>query len=169
MVAYYRRCLTLIADLEETEGVFAGVKPKGMLRLEVQGTLARHFMLPGLPAFLAQYPDIEINMSESDRWVDVVREGVDCVLRFGNLADTDLIARRVVMLDRLTCAAPGYLDRFGTPTDPTALEGHRMIGLRSLTTGNQQPLEFVIGDARHAVMLPTAISVTGPESYLATA
>ena len=53
----------------------AGREPKGLLRVEVHGTLARHFLLPGLPGFLAQYPDIEISMSEGERWVDVIREG----------------------------------------------------------------------------------------------
>jgi DNA-binding transcriptional LysR family regulator len=167
--AYYRRCLNLIADLEDAEGAFAGTKPKGLLRLEVQGTLARHFMLPGLPAFFATYPDIEIAMSESDRWVDIVREGVDCVLRFGNLADTDMIARRVVTLERLTCAAPGYFAQFGEPADLAALDGHRMIGIRSLTTGAVRPLAFMIGAEAHEMVLPAPFSVTGPESYLASA
>jgi DNA-binding transcriptional LysR family regulator len=75
--AYYRRCLAILQDIEDAEGAFAGAKPKGALRIEVQGTLARHFLMPNLPAFFAQYPDVEISMSESDRWVDLVHEGVD--------------------------------------------------------------------------------------------
>jgi len=165
--AYYRRCISLIADLEEAEGAFAGTKPKGLLRMEVQGTLARHFILPNLPSFFAEYPDIELSMSEGERWVDVVREGVDCVLRFGHLADSDLVARRVTTLDRLTCAAPKYLDRFGMPTSPDALDGHRMIGLRSLTTGNLRPLEFTMKGTLRSLSLPTTLSVTGTESFLA--
>src|SRR3569623_1204888 len=74
--AYYRRCLASLDDVEDAEGAFSGAVPKGMLRVEVQGTLARHFLMPCLPAFLARYPDIELAMRESDRWVDVVREGV---------------------------------------------------------------------------------------------
>ncbi|MGX9427015.1 MULTISPECIES: LysR family transcriptional regulator [Bradyrhizobium] len=167
--AYYRRCLSLIADLEDAEGAFGGGKPKGLLRLEVQGTLARHFLLPNLPGFFAEYPDIEINMSESDRWIDLIEEGVDCVLRFGHLPDSDMIARQVVMLERLTCAAPPYFERFGTPSGPDVLEGHRMIGIRSLTTGRLRPMEFVVDGAVREVMLPAIMSVTGPESYLATA
>jgi DNA-binding transcriptional LysR family regulator len=167
--AHYRRCLSLIADLEDAEGAFGGAKPKGLLRLEVQGTLARHFLLPNLPAFFEQYPDIEINMSESDRWIDLIREGVDCVLRFAHSPDSDMIARQVVVLERLTCAAPDYLVRHGTPVDAGALDGHRMIGLRSLTTGRLRPLEFMIGEVLREVALPTIMSVTGPESYLATA
>jgi DNA-binding transcriptional LysR family regulator len=167
--AHYRRCLSLIADLEDAEGAFGGGKPKGLLRLEVQGTLARHFLLPNLPGFFAEYPDIEINMSESDRWIDLIEEGVDCVLRFGHLPDSDMVARQVVMLERFTCAAPDYFERFGTPSGPDALEGHRMIGIRSLTTGRLRPMEFVVDGAVREVMLPAIMSVTGPESYLATA
>ena len=167
--AYYRRCLTLIADLEDAEGAFARAKPKGLLRLEVQGTLARHFLLPGLRDFFAQYPEIEINMSEGDRWVDVVREGVDCVLRFGKLPDTDMVARRVALLDRLTCAAPSYFARAGMPTRWDALSGHRVVGLRSLTTGNTRPLEFVVDGVLRAVETPATLTVTGPESYLSSA
>ena len=167
--AHYRRCLSLIADLEDAEGAFGGAKPRGLLRLEVQGTLARHFLLPNLPGFFAQYPDIEINMSESDRWIDLIREGVDCVLRFGHLPDSDMIARQVVVLERLTCAAPDYFERHGIPADPGALDGHRMIGRRSLTTGRLRPMEFMIGGTLHEIPLPVIMSVTGPESYLATA
>jgi DNA-binding transcriptional LysR family regulator len=167
--AYHRRCVALMAELEDAEGAFGGARPKGLLRLEVQGTLARHFLLPGLPGFLAQYPDIEISMSEGQRWVDVIREGVDCVLRFGNLPDSDMIARRLTILERLTCASPDYLARFGLPKDVDALDGHRMIGLRSLTTGVVRPMDFVVGGALRNLTLPTIISVTGTESYLATA
>jgi DNA-binding transcriptional LysR family regulator len=167
--AYHRRCVALMAELEDAEGAFGGARPKGLLRLEVQGTLARHFLLPGLPGFLAQYPDIEISMSEGERWVDVIREGVDCVLRFGNLPDSDMIARRLTILERLTCASPDYLARFGLPKDVDALDGHRMIGLRSLTTGVVRPMDFVVGGALRNLTLTTIISVTGTESYLATA
>ncbi|MEH2481762.1 DNA-binding transcriptional LysR family regulator [Nitrobacteraceae bacterium AZCC 2146] len=167
--AFHKRCLSLIADLEDAEGAFGGAKPKGLLRIEVQGTLARHFLLPGLPEFFSEYPDIEINMSESDRWVDLVREGVDCALRFGQLPDSDLIARRVTILERLNVAAPNYLERYGTPKNPDALDGHRMVGLRSLTTGRLRPMEFLIDEKLRSVPLPVIMSVTGPESYLATA
>jgi DNA-binding transcriptional LysR family regulator len=167
--AHYRRCLALIADLEDAEGAFGGAKPKGLLRLEVQGTLARHFVVPRLPDFFAEYPDIEISMSETERWVDLIREGVDVVLRFGQFPDSDMIAREVVVLQRLTCAAPNYVERHGTPVTPDALDGHRMIGLRSLTTGRVRPMEFMVGDGVQEIMLPTTISVTGTESFLATA
>lgn len=167
--AYARRCVAILAEIENAEGAFGGAKPKGCLRIEVQGTIARHFLLPGLPEFLAEYPDLEVIMSEGERWVDVVREGIDCVLRYGQLADSDMIARRVMVMHRMTCAAPAYLERFGTPSVIDDLKGHHMIGLRSLTTGQLAPLQFAIGDDYRTITLPAPVSVTGTESYLATA
>jgi DNA-binding transcriptional LysR family regulator len=167
--AYHRRCLSLIADLEEAESAFTGASPKGLVRLEVQGTLARHFLMPNLPDFFARYPDIELSMSESERWIDMIHEGVDCVLHFGHSPDIDMIERQVVILERLTCAAPSYVERHGTPTDPLKLDGHRMVGLRSLTTGRLRPMQFMIDGRLHDVPLPAMMSVNGTESFLASA
>jgi DNA-binding transcriptional LysR family regulator len=165
--AYYRRCLTLIADLEDAEGAFGGAKPKGLLRVDVHGTLARHFVLPHLPAFLAEYPGIEFYLSEGDRLVDLVREGIDCVLRVGELQDSDMVARRVAMLEEVTCAAPDYIARFGMPSSLAALEGHRMVGFRSSATGTLLALEFTVDGALRHVTLPATISVNGAESLVA--
>lgn len=66
--AYYQRCLSILADIEDAEGAFAGAKPKGPLRVDVHGTLARHFVLPSLPSFLETYPEIEFYMSEATGW-----------------------------------------------------------------------------------------------------
>jgi DNA-binding transcriptional LysR family regulator len=164
--AYYRRCLAILDDVEDAEGAFGGAAPKGTLRVEVQGTIARHFLMPGLPQFFENYPDIEIAMSESERWVDVVREGVDCVLRYGTLQDSDLVARAVTMLERITCAAPAYLERYGCPQAPDDLANHRIVGLRSLTSGALVPIEFVQPKGLMRVAVPAPLSVTGTESFL---
>ena len=163
--AYYRRCLAILDDVEDAEGAFRGAMPKGMLRVEVQGTIARHFLIPGIPDFLDRHPGIEIAMSESDRWVDVVREGVDCVLRYGALPDSDLVARTLTMLDRITCAAPAYLDRYGMPRAIADLADHRAVSLRSITTGALTPFEFVRGSDVERVEMATPLSVTGTESF----
>jgi DNA-binding transcriptional LysR family regulator len=164
--AYYQRCLVILADIEDAEGAFSGAEPKGMLRIDVQGTLARHFLMPGLPDFFERYPGLELTMSESDRWIDPVQEGVDCVLRYGQLPDSDLVARRVAVLRRVTCATPAYLRRFGEPKSPDDLSGHRIVGLRSLRTGSIRALEFMVDGVERNITVPAAISVTGPESYL---
>ncbi len=163
--AYYRRCLAILDDVADAEGAFTGAVPKGLLRIEVQGTIARHFVLPGLPQFLESHPGIEISMSESDRWVDVVREGVDCVLRYGALPDSDLVARTVTTLERITCASPAYLERYGRPGKPEDLLRHRTVGLRSITTGALAPFEFLGTGEAIRLDVPAPFSVTGTESF----
>jgi len=167
--SYYRRCLSLIADLEDAEGAFGGARPKGLLRVDVHGTLARHFVMPRLPEFLAEYPGIELYMSEGDRPVDLIREGIDCVVRVGDIKDSDMIARRVAMLDEITCAGPAYIDRIGQPASVDALGGHIMVGFHSSAAGTLLPLEFVVDGAVREVRLPAMVSVNGAESLVAAA
>src|SRR3979411_1348688 len=167
--AYYRRCLSLIADLEDAEGAFGGARPKGLLRVDVHGTLARHFVMPGLPDFLVEYPGIELYMSEGDRLVDLIREGIDCVVRVGDVKDSDMIARRVAMLDEITCAGPAYIDRFGQPASVDALDGHIMVDFHSSGAGALLPLEFVVDGTVREVALRTTVSVNGAESLVAAA
>src|SRR3984893_6208105 len=132
--AYHRRCLALITDLEDAEAAFGGANPKGLLRVDVHGPLARHFVLPRLPDFLAEYPDIQFYMSEGDRLVDLIREGIDCVLRVGDLQDSDMVASRLAILADVTCAAPAHIERFGMPADVSALTNHRIVGFHSSAT-----------------------------------
>jgi DNA-binding transcriptional LysR family regulator len=167
--AFYRRCLTILGDLEDAEAEFSDAKPRGLLRVDVHGTLARHFLLPGLPAFLERYPDLKLHLGEGDRLVDLVREGFDCVLRVGDLKDSAMIARRVGMLDEVTCAAPAYLERHGVPATPGDLPGHVMIGFVSSATGEPFPLEFTVDGALKFVTLPTVLSVTAAETNIAAA
>lgn len=167
--SYYQRCLRILSDIEDAEGAFAGAKPKGVLRVDVHGTLARHFVLPNLPSFLETYPDIELQLTEGDRFVDLIREGIDCVLRVGTLQDSDMIGRRVAMLEEVTLVSPMYVERFGMPMHPDGLDGHRMIGFRSSATGGLLPLEFSVDGTVREITLPATISVNAAESYFAAA
>ncbi|MGK6315411.1 LysR family transcriptional regulator [Neorhizobium sp. DT-125] len=167
--AYYQRCLAILADIEDAEGAFAGVKPKGLLRVDVHGTLARHFVLPNLPSFLETYPEIEFYMSEGDRLVDLVREGIDCVLRVGTPQDSDLVARRVAMLDEVTLASPAYIEKFGLPEHPEKLDGHRMVGFRATGSIAALPLEFTVDGTVRNITIPATVTVNAAESYISTA
>lgn len=167
--AYYQRCLSILSDVDEADSAFTGAKPRGLLRVGVQGTQARHFIVPGLQGFFADYPDVELFLSESDRYVDLVREGIDCVLRAGQPRESDLSARRIALLDEITVASPDYLSRHGRPTQWNALQGHRMVGFRSSATGNVLPLEFVVDGQLKTVTLPMSLSVDGGDTYSAAA
>jgi DNA-binding transcriptional LysR family regulator len=162
---FYSRCLAILDDVEDAEGAFRETAPKGTLRIEVQGTLARHFLVPALPEFLSKYPEMKLAMSEGERWVDVIQEGVDCVLRYGGLKDSELIARKVATLERITVAAPSYLERFGEPQTPDDLELHNAVGLRSITAGTLIPFEFETANGVRKLELDGPLSVTGTESF----
>ncbi|MBB2169909.1 LysR family transcriptional regulator [Gluconacetobacter aggeris] len=163
--AYYRRCLTILEEIEEAENAFSDTRPRGMLRVDVQGAQARRLIIPALPRFFAEYPDITLSLSETDRFIDLVGEGVDCALRTGTPKDSDLIARRIALLPETTIASPDYLDRFGTPERWDGLDGHRMVGFHSSATGGVLPLEFMVRDTRRTVMLPSLLTVNGADTY----
>jgi DNA-binding transcriptional LysR family regulator len=167
--AYYQRCLGILDEIEDAESAFSGAKPSGLLRIDAQGGLVRRLILPSLPGFFAEYPGIELYMSEGDRFVDLVREGFDCVLRAGEPQVSDMVARRLALLEEVTVASPDYIARFGRPERWDALGGHRMIGFRSSATGGVLPLEFMVGGVRKTAMLPMTLSVNGAESYRAAA
>lgn len=88
--AYYRRCVSILADIEDADRN-AGGGVTGLLRVDVPGNLARTMLLPALPDFLTQHPGLTVHLGEGERYVDLVREGVDCVIRAGKLADSDMI------------------------------------------------------------------------------
>ena len=159
--AYYRRCLTILAEVEDAEGVFRQMEPRGLLRIDVHAMIAARFLLPRLPDFLERYPRIELHIGEGDRLVDLVREGVDCVLRAGEPTEDGMIMRRLAMLDEVTCASPAYLARHGVPASPEDLDGHGMIGFLSSRTADIIPLEFMVDGRPRHVTLPSRITVNG--------
>ncbi|WP_243395708.1 LysR substrate-binding domain-containing protein [Sphingomonas oleivorans] len=126
-------------------------------------------MLPELPRFLADYPEIQLHIGEGDRFVDLVREGVDCVLRVGELTDSAMVGRRVAMLEEATVASPAYLARHGTPDTPDALEGHYAVSFVSSATGAAMPFEFRDKGSIRNIALPATISVSAAETLLAAA
>ncbi|MEO3416733.1 LysR family transcriptional regulator [Roseovarius sp. CAU 1744] len=162
--AYYQRCVSILSEIDDAESAFAGATPKGKLRIDVHGVLARHFLLPKLPDFLNRYPDIEIHIGEGDRLVDLVREGVDCAVRVGDPVDSDMTGRKLTELEEVTCAAPAYLERHGIPNEIDALENHMMIGFRSSANGAIMPLEFVENGTLRTITLPAPVTVSGADT-----
>ncbi|MYM32582.1 LysR family transcriptional regulator [Duganella sp. CY15W] len=169
--AYYQRCVRILADVEETEAGFgnSGAAPRGKLRVDLQGTLAQHYVLPRLKEFFARYPDIELEIGVGDRYVDLVRDGVDCVLRAGELRDSSMVGRRVATLQQVTCATAVYLDRQGTPQTVEDLhtQQHRAVNFFSSSTGKFFPLEFTVNGEQRSITLPGSVSVSSAEAYAA--
>ena len=166
---YYRHCRRLLADLDEVEADFreAATVPKGRLRVDLPGAFARLRVLPHLPAFCARYPEIELDIGTGDRFVDLLREGVDCVLRAGHLGDSGMIGRQVGRLAQVTMASADYVRERGLPRTLAELQ-HGLVAVNwaSPTTRREEPLEFIVGKRRREVALPSRITVSGADAYL---
>ncbi len=162
--AYYQRCASILGDIEEAEGALRGHEPSGLLRIDAPGTLTRVFLLPHLTDFLAKYPKITLQLGQTERLVDLVREGVDCVIRAGIPDDSGMITRHLTDLQEITCASPEYLAKFRTPTSVDDLKGHQMVGFLSSRTGAVLPLEFKIGGKLKEVTLPALVTANDADT-----
>lgn len=167
---YYQRCRNILEQVSETEEILSQVAatPRGPLRVDLPNTFSRLEVIPPLPGFCEAYPDIELILSASDRVINLVEESVDCAIRIGSLTDTpSVISRSLTPLPQVTCASPHYLDRFGTPQILSELEGHHCVEYRSTSSGDIEPLEFLLDGQRHEQPLPASISVSNGDSYVA--
>ncbi|HBP41991.1 MAG: LysR substrate-binding domain-containing protein [Vreelandella alkaliphila] len=169
--AYYERVIKLLADMDDAETSLsnASVLPRGRLRVDVPSPFARMILIPALPAFHAQYPDIQIDMGASDRMVDLIGESVDCVVRGGELTDLSLVARRVGDLQIGVYAAPSYLESAGLPLHPQELSAppHYIVGLRWARAGVDSPYAMYLNGGRVTVQGRYVISVDDGNAGLA--
>ncbi len=169
--AYYERVLRVLADVDDAETSLssASASPRGRLRVDVPSPLARMILIPALPAFHAQYPDIQLDMGVSDRMVDIINENVDCVVRGGELTDLSLMARHVGDLQLGVYAAPGYLKLAGTPSHPKDLEDthHRIVGFLWARTGKPAPYAMHSDGESVKVQGRYALAVDDGNAYLA--
>lgn len=127
--AYVERCQRILADLEEADQLVSQLQmvPKGILRISAPMSFGIRHLTPALPPFFHRYPDVQIDLSMSDRVVDLVEEGFDMAVRIGRLADSSLVARRLCGIRMCVCASPAYLDKHGTPHRPEDLAAHECL------------------------------------------
>ena len=137
--AYFERALHLLADLEETEAVISSstVTPRGTIRLTCSTSFGVPHLAPAIGAFLARYPEVRFDISASNRFVDLVEEGLDLAIRIGDLGNPNLIARKIGTMHLVACASPGYLKRNGTPKRPEGLSTHNCFTYEYAPVKNQ--------------------------------
>ncbi len=168
--AFYERCKDLLADLDELKGMFfAGdADLAGRLRVDMPSGTAKTTIIPALPEFLRRHPRLEIEVSSTDRRVDLVREGFDCVLRVGALADSSLVARPLGYYPLINCASREYVERLGLPTGLDDLPAHRLVHYVSILGGRSAGFEYVdaAGETR-CVAMPGSLVVNNSDAYLA--
>ncbi|RZZ82318.1 LysR family transcriptional regulator [Pseudoxanthomonas winnipegensis] len=165
--AFYQRSRDVLADLEELQGMFLteGRQLRGRLRVDMSSGMARLLVLPQLPAFLAEHPQLEIELSATDRLVDVVREGFDCVLRGGTPQDSTLVARPLGVMHIVNCASPAYLARRGTPHGLEDLATHELVHYASVLGQRPSGFEYFDGEAYRLLPMGGAVTVNNVEAY----
>jgi LysR family transcriptional regulator for bpeEF and oprC len=166
--AYYQRSIRVLAEVDEMEAelTHAKLSPKGRLKVNLPALVAKLVVIPALPEFFERYPDIEIEMGLSDRQVDIVEEGVDCVIRTGELEDSGLVARRIGNMRRITCASPAYLEKYGEPKTIADLRDHIGVNYVSSNTGRVRGWDYVVNGVVETVDMRGLIAVNDVDAYI---
>ena len=168
--AYYERCKDLLADVDELQSMFQhadGAGLKGRVRIDMSTGMARNVVVPRLPELLARHPGLEVELSSTERRVDVVREGFDCVLRTGAVVDSSLVARPLGLVRLVNCASPAYLRAHGTPRSLADLPGHRLVHFVNTLGARSAGFEAVVDGALVLTPMQGALTVNNAEAYMA--
>lgn len=163
---YLEHCGRVLDELLEAESLFGGaVRPSGIVRVDLPERLARTTVIPRLPEFFSRYPDIRIRLGVTDRLVDPVGEGVDCVVRVGALRDSSLVARQVGVLEQTNAGAPSYFAQYGRPRSLADLQEHVAVSFISSKTGRPIDWEYRLNGKDHFIKMRSLISVTSSDAY----
>jgi DNA-binding transcriptional LysR family regulator len=148
--AYYERCKRIIDEVQEAEGALGRLQSGliGALHVNSAIGLGQIFLTPLILKFQHQYPELTVELTLNDRYIDLVEEGVDVAVRLGRLTDSSLVARRLGSTRRLLVATPSYLAANGTPLTPADLVHHNCLLFAYLSTGNEWTFTGPDGEIR---------------------
>lgn len=162
----YERCRDMLDLEDEVEGLFReGSTLAGRLRIDLPVALARNLVMPRLGEFLDRHPDLEIEVSATDRLVDLVREGFDCVLRIGELTNTGLVARRLGSYPLANCASPDYLKTYGIPKTLADLADHQLIHYVPVLGARSDGFEYEANGKSICLPMRGRVTVNNSDSY----
>lgn len=151
---FYERCHKLLVEYEDIEATLrdAHQVPQGRLRVDMPTNIARAVVFPALQDFLQQYPKVQVELGVNDRLIDLIQEGYDAVIRYGELKDSRLIARHLYKVRYITCAAPAYLAQYGEPKTPAALLNHNCITYFHTPSGHYHEWQFEEDGKRQSLL-----------------
>lgn len=167
--AYYERCKDLLVDVDELQSMFQHADRGGLqgrVRIDMSTGIARNVVVPRLPALLDQHPGLTVELSSTERRVDVVREGFDCVLRSGAMVDHSLVARPLGTARLANCVSPAYVQRYGRPLGLQDLDGHRLVHFVSTLGTPSAGFETRVDGQLVQQPMAGAITVNNAEAYL---
>ena len=158
---FLARCKALLVESDQLQGMFRPVAGdlRGRVRVDMPGLFAQEMLMPHLPQLLSAHPQLDLGISINDRRVDIVREGVDCVIRLGPLPDSDLVARNIGMMRMCNLASPAYLRHHGVPHSLADLAQHRIIHYASNLRNEDAAFRYAHDGAVRTVPMRSALAV----------
>jgi DNA-binding transcriptional LysR family regulator len=166
--AYYERCVQILADIDDVEASLRHPddRPRGRLRVEMPAVVANAIVFPALDDFHTRYEHILLEFGVSNRQVELVGEAIDCCVLTGKFPDAGLAARRLGALERVTCASPLYLARYGTPLRFDELTDHVAVNCTCAQTGRAADFDFQVEGDTVNVPLGGFVQVSDEHAYL---
>jgi DNA-binding transcriptional LysR family regulator len=163
------RAQRLLAEADEIAAMFQTPRAlRGQVRVDMPVSLARDYIIPRLPEFLAAHPGLELLLSTTDRRVDVVRDGYDFVVRVGMLDDSGLSARRLGVMPMVNCASPAYLRRYGTPRTLEDLDQHWLVHYSVELGAGSAAFEYREGSGYVERPMRSLVTVNNTDAYAAS-
>lgn len=158
---FLERCKELLVESDQLQGMFRPITGdfRGSVRIDMPGLFAQELVLPKLPELLSTHPQLDLGISINDRRVDIVREGVDCLIRIGPLPDSELVARTIGMMRMCNLASPAYLRQYGVPLSLDDLAHHRIIHYANNLRNEDAALRYASDGAVLTVPMRSAIAV----------
>ncbi len=165
----YERSKDLLAHMEELEGLFRQDEAQlaGRIRVDMPNAMARGLVMPQLPSFMARHPLVEMEISSSDRQVDVIAEGFDCVVRVGAQPDQSVVARKVCSMPMVNCVSPAYLQRYGVPETIADLAQHQLVHYVRPLGARSAGFEYLLGNKVQRVAMAGRVTVSSTDAYQA--
>ncbi|MBD8095350.1 LysR family transcriptional regulator [Pseudomonas fluorescens] len=165
----YERSKDLLAHMEELEGLFRQDEAQlaGRIRVDMPNAMARGLVMPQLPSFMARHPLVEMEISSSDRQVDVIAEGFDCVVRVGAQPDQSVVARKVCSMPMVNCVSPAYLQRYGVPETLADLAQHQLVHYVRPLGARSAGFEYLQGNKVQRVAMAGRVTVSSTDAYQA--
>lgn len=164
------RCRGFLAELDDIENLFRDVpaRVRGRLKVDVPTRVARIIIVPALPDFFARYPDVELELGATDRPVDILQEGVDCVIRVGNVHTSGMVTHLIGHFPLLSCASPSYLQHHGVPAKPADLDDHWAVNYAAPGNGGIWPWKYSEDGVYRTRPMRSRITVNNAETYVAS-
>lgn len=170
-ISLLERARQLLLEMEQIETLFhhEGRQVRGRLKINVPSRIASRLIAPALPAFLERYPELDLVIGATDRAIDLIQEGVDCVIRVGTNESSSLIARILGSVTMINCASPAYLEKFGMPEKLLDLEQHWAVSYSATMLDEPVQWEYNLAGERQFVTMKSRVTVNQADNYIACA